>query len=88
MKLYHEGDRAPHAGRFAAIDEEDCFSDDGLRRGIWLTSRPLDGPSAVSIEVVDSEVAPFEVTADGDEHRTFIVPHKVVQDVEAQPAGA
>lgn len=85
MRLYHDGDRLPHAGRFEAADEEDCYGAGGLRRGIWLTSRPLAGPCSVSVEVLTSRVEEFEVTAEGDEHRTFVVPHQAVQDVEAQP---
>lgn len=88
MKLYHDGERAPHTGRFTAVDEEDCYSDDGRKRGVWLTSRPLDGPNSVSFEVVAARVKQFEVTADGDAHRTFVVPHQAVDDVLAAPKPA
>ena len=87
MKLYHDGDRAPHAGRFGPVDEEDCYTDLGLRRGIWLTSRPLSGPCSTSMDIEAIRLTDFEVTVDGDRDRTFVVPHLAIQDVQPQPTG-
>lgn len=74
MRLYHEGSRPAMRGGLTSSDEEDCYSQAGHRRGIWLTSEPLTGPWTRSMDLPLELVAAFELTAPGDAHRTFVVP--------------
>ena len=83
MLLFHE--RPPHRASarmdIGAADEEECYTPVGRRQGVWLTTEQLEGSSVVSCDVNDDVVVPFEVTADGDGHRTFVVPAAVVADL-------
>ena len=83
MQLFHE--RPPHrsSGRMeiGSADEEECYTPVGRRQGVWLTTEELVGASVVSCDVPDDVVAPFEITADGDGHRTFVVPAAITADL-------
>jgi len=74
MRLFHE--RSPHRpnGALGAGDEEECFTAQGRRTGVWLTTEELEGAHVVSCDIDDADVAPFEVTGDGDANRSFVVP--------------
>jgi hypothetical protein len=63
-----------------AGDEEECYTSHGRRQGVWLTTEVLVGISVVSCEVETGVVEPFEVTTDGDDHRTFVVPAALTTD--------
>ncbi|MGH9136723.1 MAG: hypothetical protein ACRD0G_06705 [Acidimicrobiales bacterium] len=81
MRLYHSGSRAANGARFGAGDEEDCYSPSGRRRGIWLTSEPQAGPGSRSVDLASDVVGPYEMTGDGDAHRTFMVPLELIGHV-------
>jgi hypothetical protein len=76
MRLYHE--RPPHRSSarmdIGPGDEEECYTAVGRRQGVWLTTQALVGETVVSCDVETDVVEEFEVTSDGDEHRTFVVP--------------
>ena len=74
MRLYHADTWPIPGGPLTVADEEDCYTEAGRRRGIWLTSKPLDGSSSRTIELPTALIRPFETTADGDTGRTFVVP--------------
>lgn len=86
MRLYHSGSRPARGGPLTSMDEDDCYTPQGHRRGVWLTSELLAGPNNVSIDLPDELVSPFEMTVDGDDHRTFAVPAAVIGDVSAELA--
>ena len=79
MQLFHE--RPPHRSSarmdIGAGDEEECYTAHGRRQGVWLTTQPLDGDTVVSCDVDVDVVVEYEVTSDGDDHRTFVVPAAV-----------
>ena len=82
MQLFHE--RPPHRSSarmdIGAGDEEECYTALGRRQGVWLTTQHLDGDTVVSCDVDDEVVVEYEVTSDGDDHRTFVVPAAVTAD--------
>jgi hypothetical protein len=88
VRLWHRRADAHRSGPLAASDEEDCYSTLGRRRGIWLTDERLSGPDVVALELRGDLLEPFEITGDGDRHRTFIVPANVVADPTSRPTAA
>ena len=76
MRLYHE--RAMHRnGSLGAGDEEECFTAAGRRLGVYLTTEVLAGELVVSTDISAGDIAPYEVTGDGESHRVFVVPAAV-----------
>ena len=76
LRLYHERaeHRNPTNGEIGPGDEEDCYTPAGRRKGVWLTTEAMRGASVVSCTIDPALLAEYEVTAEGDEHRTFVVP--------------
>lgn len=73
MRLYHQ--RPEHrTGAIGPADEEECFTAVGRRIGIWLTSEVLAGADVLSADVQPTEAAPYEVSGDAADHRSFVVP--------------
>ena len=76
MLLYHErADR--RTGALAAGDEEECFTSQGRKQGVWLTDESLDGETVVSADVPEDDALPYDVTTEGSSHRVFVVPAAV-----------
>lgn len=77
MRLYHDREIV-RGGTLDARDEEECFTSVGRRTGVWLTTESTAGETTFAAEVADDDVERFEVTAEGSEHRVFVVPGVVV----------
>lgn len=79
MRLYLDRapNRTPTSRPVDAGDEEDCYTAKGRRRGVYLTEEELRGENVVSCTVVIDMIEPYEVTAEGDTHRSFVVPGDV-----------
>ena len=77
IRLYYDRpDRFP--GDVDSRHEEECYTSRGRRVGVYLTSEAIEGDEVVSTDVDLGDVAPYEVSADADSHRTFVVPGSVV----------
>lgn len=74
MELFHDRPR-PRPAPLEKVDEEECFTHLGRRMGVWLTATaPEGGDQVVSVLVEEADVLEHEVTAPGDDVRTFVVP--------------
>jgi hypothetical protein len=79
MRLFHEREY-PRAARLVKSDEQECYSAEGKRKGVWLTSQQIDGPLVLCFDAPEGSIAEYEVTKPGEEARTFVVPFTVAQD--------
>ena len=80
MRLYHDR-QIVKGGTLDVRDEEECFTTVGRRTGVWLNTKAVSGETAFAADVDDDAVQRFEVTADGAEHRVFVVPGDVVSSL-------
>ena len=79
MRLFHEREY-PRAARLVKSDEQECYSEEGKRKGVWLTSEHIDGPLVLCFEAPEGAIVEYEVTKPGEASRTFVVPFTVAQD--------
>jgi hypothetical protein len=77
VRLYHEREQE-RGGTLDTRDEEECFTAQGRKIGVFLTAEVLRGPLVLSAEVDTALVEEFEVTPEGSEHREFVVPGTLV----------
>jgi hypothetical protein len=62
-------------------DEEECFTPEGRKIGIWLTTEVRRGENAFVAAVDVDQLAAYEVSGDGDGHRCFVVPAAALASV-------
>jgi hypothetical protein len=87
MNLFHE--RAfPRAAGLCSSDVEECFSEEGRRKGIWLTTERLVGPGVLSFETSEEVVLEYEITRPDEQTRTFVVPFGVARELTSIATGA
>ena len=73
VRVYVE--REPRrTGVIGVGDEEECFTPEGRRIGVWLTTEVRSGENAYVAAVDIDQLVAFEVSGDGDGHRCFVVP--------------
>lgn len=65
---------ARHTGAIGAGDEEECFTPEGRKIGVWLTTEAQRGEGAYVAAVDIDQLLAYEVSGDGDGHRCFVVP--------------
>jgi hypothetical protein len=83
MRLYLQRLEHRRTKPVASGDEEDCYTPLGRRRGVFLSEEPLSPRDGEPCDVDLDVLAEYEVTADGDQYRTFVVPSSVAIDVVA-----
>jgi hypothetical protein len=83
MRLYLQRLEHRRTKPVAAGDEEDCYTPHGRRRGVFLSEEPLSPREAEPCDVDGDLLAEYEITADGDQYRTFVVPSSVAIDVKS-----
>jgi hypothetical protein len=86
VRLYHADTWPIPGGPLTVADEEDCYTEAGRRRGIWLSSEPIRGSASRTIELPATLIRPFETTVDGDPGRTFVVPADAIGDARESKA--
>jgi hypothetical protein len=77
---------ARHTGSIGAGDEEECFTPEGRKVGVWLTTEVRRGEGAFVAAVDLDELLAYEVSSDGDEYRCFVVPAAALSAVSFSEA--